>query len=199
MPRIVKRPEVRVREILDTARSLFVEKGYVQTTIEEIARTMSVAKGMVYHYFRSKEDIFDAVLQREIHELADEVRTQCFAIDGSALDKLHAFLSYLSGLLGREDLLFARLQPNECLHLFAQANVICVQELLPMVIDVVRQGMDEGVVRVYDPDTTALIMISGTFALALQHQVEPDSPRDMAALSAAGRDFYTRMLGIAPG
>jgi AcrR family transcriptional regulator len=41
---------------LDTAKGLFVEKGYGQTTIEDIARAMSVAKGMVYHYFRSKDE-----------------------------------------------------------------------------------------------------------------------------------------------
>jgi hypothetical protein len=114
-------------------------------------------------------------------------------------DKLHAFLNYLSVLLARDDLLFARLQPNECLHLYAQANVVCVQVLLPMIVAVIHQGIAESLVNVHDPETTALILISGTFALALQRQVLPDAPRDIAALGTAGRDFYTRMLGMAPG
>lgn len=195
MSRVVKKPEVRIREILDVAGALFLEKGYVQTTIEDIACAMSVAKGMVYHYFRSKDDIFEAVLEREVQEFAEDVRKKCFDIDGSAIDKLHAFWDYLSELLANDELLFVRLHQNECLPLHNQANLACMRLLLPMLTEVVKQGMAEGIVHVFSPDTAAMLLMNGTFALVLDAKEYLRVARN-GDLFAAGRDFYARMLGV---
>jgi hypothetical protein len=67
-----------------------------------------------------------------------------------------------------------------------------------MVVEVIRQGIAEGLVNVGAPDVTALILINGTFALALHRELAPQVTQDLAALSAAGRDFYARILGFAP-
>lgn len=57
-----KHPEVTVERILQTARRLFLEKGYEQTTIQDIVDNLDgLTKGAVYHHFRSKEEIFDAL------------------------------------------------------------------------------------------------------------------------------------------
>ncbi|MFC1513714.1 TetR/AcrR family transcriptional regulator [candidate division KSB1 bacterium] len=44
--------------ILDTAYKLFIEKGYKSVTTREIAKFAGVSKGVLYHYFESKEDLF---------------------------------------------------------------------------------------------------------------------------------------------
>lgn len=60
-----KYPEVTVEKILDAAQRLFLEKGYDNTTIQDIVNELDgLSKGAVYHHFKSKEVIMDAVSDR---------------------------------------------------------------------------------------------------------------------------------------
>ena len=60
-----KYPEVTVEKILDAAQRLFLEKGYENTTIQDIVGELGgLTKGAVYHHFKSKEEIMDAVNDR---------------------------------------------------------------------------------------------------------------------------------------
>jgi AcrR family transcriptional regulator len=62
-PRWRRRSEARPGEIVEAALSLFVEKGFAATRMDEIARLAGVTKGTVYLYFPSKEDLFHAVVE----------------------------------------------------------------------------------------------------------------------------------------
>lgn len=58
-------PEVTVERILDVSQRLFLEKGYDHTTIQDIVNGLDgLTKGAVYHHFKSKEEIMDAVSDR---------------------------------------------------------------------------------------------------------------------------------------
>ena len=66
-----KSPSVRARqadrrrsELVDAALRLFAEQGYRGTTIADIAAATGTAHGLVYHYFRSKEELLAAILNR---------------------------------------------------------------------------------------------------------------------------------------
>lgn len=60
-----KYPEVTVERILDVSQRLFLEKGYENTTIQDIVDELGgLTKGAVYHHFKSKEEIMDAVGDR---------------------------------------------------------------------------------------------------------------------------------------
>ena len=54
-----KYPEETVQKILDVSRTLFREKGYDHTTIQDIVNALGMSKGAVYHHFKSKEEIMD--------------------------------------------------------------------------------------------------------------------------------------------
>ena len=57
-----KYPEVTVERILDVSQRLFLEKGYDNTTIQDIVDELGgLSKGAIYHHFKSKEEIMDAV------------------------------------------------------------------------------------------------------------------------------------------
>lgn len=60
-----KNPEETVNRILDTAYRLFLEKGYEHTSIQDIINHLGgLSKGAIYHHFKSKEDILEAVTNR---------------------------------------------------------------------------------------------------------------------------------------
>lgn len=83
-----KYPEVTVEKILEVAQRLFMEKGYDNTTIQDIVNGMGgLTKGAVYHHFKSKEEIMDAVGNRMFMENNpfDKVRNRS---DLNGLEKL---------------------------------------------------------------------------------------------------------------
>lgn len=60
-----KYPEVTEERILEAAQRLFLEKGYDNTTIQDIVDQLGgLTKGAVYHHFKSKEEILNAVSDR---------------------------------------------------------------------------------------------------------------------------------------
>ena len=66
------------RKIFETSMKLFAEKGYENTSIEEITATVGVAKGTLYYHFASKEEIFNLVTNnfeiapKELVDLANQ-------------------------------------------------------------------------------------------------------------------------------
>jgi AcrR family transcriptional regulator len=65
-----ERRAATVGSIEDAARWLFAQRGFAETTIDDIAARAGVAKGAVYHHFASKEEIFTRVLESIQAELA---------------------------------------------------------------------------------------------------------------------------------
>lgn len=57
--------EARRNQLLDVARRLFAERGMERTSIKDIAAATGVAQGLIYHYFRGKDDLFWAILERD--------------------------------------------------------------------------------------------------------------------------------------
>ncbi|HET9040111.1 MAG TPA: TetR/AcrR family transcriptional regulator [Gemmatimonadales bacterium] len=63
LPRWHRRPEARPREILDAALAAFVADGYEGATIADVARRAGVSPGLVVHYYRTKAELFAAVIE----------------------------------------------------------------------------------------------------------------------------------------
>lgn len=62
--RIVKTATERKAELVECALALFLSKGYEATTIADILARTRLSKGAFYHHFTSKEDIFEAAMER---------------------------------------------------------------------------------------------------------------------------------------
>lgn len=60
--RVSKAPEERKQEILEVAANLFIEKGYYNVSVEEIAEKIGIVKGTCYRYFSTKQELFLAAL-----------------------------------------------------------------------------------------------------------------------------------------
>lgn len=61
-----RRKEARPGELLDAALSLFVNKGFSATKVEDVAASAGVSKGTLFLYFSSKEDLFKAVIRANL-------------------------------------------------------------------------------------------------------------------------------------
>ena len=78
-PRYQRRKEDRPQEITAAAFEAFAENGYAKTRVEEVARRAGVSKGLLYLYFKTKEELFKAVIKsvviRRVDALMDNVAT----------------------------------------------------------------------------------------------------------------------------
>lgn len=59
-----KYPEQTIEQILSASAKLFIENGYEKTTIQDIMDELKLSKGAIYHHFKSKEEILNAVLNK---------------------------------------------------------------------------------------------------------------------------------------
>src|SRR5262245_37161393 len=93
MVRVVKKPEERRREIVSASRNLFLMQGYENTTMQDVMETLQIAKGTAYHYFKSKEELLEAVVEDMIVEYMDGVEKVLNECRGNALDKMKTLVA----------------------------------------------------------------------------------------------------------
>ena len=79
------------RFILETARNVFIEKGYKNVTMKDIVEACEISRGGLYLYFASTAEIFMEVLRMESEE-ADDVFSDSITEDATAADILALFL-----------------------------------------------------------------------------------------------------------
>jgi AcrR family transcriptional regulator len=58
-------------QILKAAMSLFCEKGYHSTSIEDVAKQAQISKGLLYHYFKGKEDLLSAIVDMRVNDVLE--------------------------------------------------------------------------------------------------------------------------------
>lgn len=81
-PRYQRRKEDRPQEITEAAFAAFAEKGFTATKVEDVARRAGVSKGLLYLYFKTKEELFKAVIRSVVMPRVDELTR---ALDSSEL------------------------------------------------------------------------------------------------------------------
>jgi AcrR family transcriptional regulator len=77
--------------ILDAARAVFSRDGYASSSVDDVAAEAGIAKGTVYLYFKSKEDMYLAALLRDVKEFGDAARVEMDR-EPTLLEKIKAFL-----------------------------------------------------------------------------------------------------------
>ena len=83
--------EFRQSEIITAARKVFAEKGYIAATVDEIATLAALAKGTIYVYFESKEQIYNAVLENDLDALR-ALTLEKIASAKTAREKISAYI-----------------------------------------------------------------------------------------------------------
>ena len=85
----VEQSEVTQGALLRVARELFTDKGYANTATEDIVQRAGVTRGALYHHFRDKEDLFQAVFEDAERGLVETVRA---AVASAQTDPWQGFL-----------------------------------------------------------------------------------------------------------
>lgn len=212
MARIVKATEVRRGELLDCAQTLFFERGYERTTMNDIVARAGVSKGGLYHHFESKEALLEALAARTAQATVARFDDVLAAPGLGALERLNAFFARARAIKVAEapalratyDSLFR--PENTLLYLRIHAAVNPV--IAPVLARILEQGRQEGVFDVPDPLAAAEIVlqlgttIQAAMGRALAAVGTEDAAGAIAALEARLR-FHglavERILGLPAG
>ena len=82
--------EVVKKEIIERAQELFQQFGLKKTTMDEIALACGKAKSTLYHYFNSKEEVFEEVVRMEVRNLRLIVKSKVDEVN-TVKDKMNAY------------------------------------------------------------------------------------------------------------
>ena len=90
--RDVKEPEIRRAEIMDAAMMLFMEKGYTNTTTQDIVDKVNISRGLLYYHFKNKEDILYCLIEQYSDRLLKDIYIITYDEDKTAIEKLRSFI-----------------------------------------------------------------------------------------------------------
>ncbi len=113
-PRFRRRKEDRPQEITEAALHAFAEKGYAATRVDDVAKKAGVSKGLLYLYFKTKEDLFKAVIRSFVVPRIDALRDIIDNADMSSEEFLRGpFLEFVKTLPGSPISILVRLMISE--------------------------------------------------------------------------------------
>ena len=159
MPREIKAYEKRKAEMVAAAWSLFSEKGYDRTTVNAIIEKLGVSKGTFYHYFTSKEDILDAVVD-SITEAGFQVVAPILEDAAlSAIDKLNQYIKAarawrLTNIDAIKEVMRI-IYRDENIIIRHKMHAHSVSRVAPLFTQLIQQGINEGVFKNEYPEETA--------------------------------------------
>ena len=165
--RIVKEYAERKKEIMDTAKALFYQNGYTNTSVNFIIETIGISKGTFYYYFKSKEDLLDNIVEEFTHEIIAKMEP---IIDDTSLDaitKLNKFYRQ-AGIYKAENINIIKtivnaLYNDNNLLLQHKMNHRSVDIMIPLISKIFKQGKKEGKFDIEFPEATArIILLFGT-------------------------------------
>lgn len=175
MPTRQEQKEQRRQEILYTALDLFVKKGYAATKITDIAKEASMSVGLLFHYFESKEKLYEELVKMGLQGTTYPGAQSCeHAIDffKQFAEQLFAYMKQ-QPYIAKMFVLMADAQqsagiPESIREIAMQVNTI------EQFVSIVEWGQKEGSIRQGNPLTLSNAFWCSIQGIAEQYAVHPE-------------------------
>lgn len=194
--------EITKAELVEKAALLFQERGYDQTTINDIIWSVGVSKGAFYHHFASKDEILEEITKEYIRNLIAKVGAIANENGPNALEKLNRIIVIISAGKYQDKNISSILSRS----LSSLDNARAIIKLQEMVIEnacghyekIIRQGIDEGLFDVAEPEITARLYLRFMYAIKVEmHQCLEEGVLEEKFDYFS--DIHRRVLGIKKG
>ncbi len=183
--------------ILDAMRALFQEGKAGTASVSDIAKKAGIAKGGLYYYFRSKEDVLDALLEREYADIIASCDAVVAKSQGSAIAKLALLLqSYRGAYVDASMDEYLHMPQNAALHQKSLAQIL--SSLSQIISRIIEQGIADGDFSCAYPLAYAQIIMS-VFTFLLDPGIFPWTAAETAEKMKALADLLEKGLGTAKG
>jgi AcrR family transcriptional regulator len=186
--------ELRKNQILDGAKKLIARNGYYETHVEDILREVKIGKGTFYLYFKNKEDLFIAILERFLDEWEGTVLGAL--ADTGQQDLRTYFLTLITRSLQffkqNEDLcnIYLRIGPGIS-DIFETYIERFEQKLLKYVTDELIKGVDAALFRKdLDIKVMANILVGAHLRIAYYYFVLKKGKRGNPSIDRIAEEFF---------
>jgi TetR/AcrR family transcriptional regulator, cholesterol catabolism regulator len=151
----------RRHEIFSASVHLFLEKGFQETSMQEIARAAGMGKSSLYDYFKTKDDILVSVVEDELYDLGERARIIA-SQDLPAVERLRQVMrAHLEYLLENKEFYTTLLVEVQRLGLEAQRRLQVKRHVYQdLLCDLVEKGIQEGTFRPVTPLLAARTILS---------------------------------------
>lgn len=150
--------------ILQVAQDVVLEKGYRDTSMDEIAARVGIAKGTLYLHFAKKEDLMFAFFEREMQQILQAIEQQPVSAEMSAQAKLESIVSIMhkdpSGK--RANLLYILFNSEDFKITLQQKSLDTLQRISEKVMSYLEEGKARGE---FDPDIPTGILVNSFFSV----------------------------------
>ena len=153
-----KYPQRTVEKILEVSLALFNEKGYEKTTIQDIVNALGMSKGAIYHHFKSKDEIIEALSERCYHN-DTQMELLRNASDKTGIEKLRAIIyrQIQNEEKKQIDTISINLWKNPKIFMSGMAENLSVNSQI--VERILKEGMEDGSIRSQDPLCAAQVLM----------------------------------------
>ena len=139
----MKKGERRKQDLLNIAYRMFIEKGYDNTSVDDIIIEAGIAKGTYYYYFESKEATLEAVIEMMI-EKAENIAKAALMNPVPIPQKL-ASVVYAFQPNKDEIVITDVLERKENIVMHDKIGKKIVEVAVPILSDIVREGIAQGI------------------------------------------------------
>lgn len=163
MARTVKKADERREEIIKAARELFHSREYEKATMQDLMKTLNIAKGTIYHYFSSKEDLLEAVVKDLIDEelrKKEALIEDCRRRNLDAVESIRMLATADRMAEENEQILDMLHQPGNII-LHARQLGRYLTQLAPIYAAVIEEGRDQGAFKTDHPLECAEFLLAG--------------------------------------
>lgn len=158
--RIVKSPEDRREEILECAAKLFLTYGFQKTKVEDIVKELNISKGLAFYYFKTKEELIDAVIDRMSKKAAAPAIEIIKSSDIFPL-KLAKFVQYYVKFAMEFKENFRLMINSDKLKVMARFRDSIFGEIMPYFAKLADEGIEQGHVKNQDAANSMIIIVTG--------------------------------------
>ena len=200
-PKWRRRKEARPAEIIAAAARLFADHGFAATKLDDVARLAGVAKGSIYLYFATKEELFRAVVRSAVVPQMQVVRGMAEAFEGTIAELIPRVLSGAASILGRPDVFaVVRMVIGESRN-FPDLAEIWHDEVVSPVFTafsgVIARAQARGEVGEGDPRLYAFSVVGPLFMAAMFRDVFKQASDDLPDLARlAGQHAHCLFHGF---
>jgi AcrR family transcriptional regulator len=201
---------VRRDAFIDAAQRLMQTTGYEEMSIQDVLDELDASRGAFYHYFASKEDLLEAVVERMTDAATATLGPVVSDPDLSALEKFDGvFTGIARWKAERTELLMALtrvwLSDDNAIvrEKFRRGLVL---RLTPLLSTIVRQGVAEGLFTASSPDHVSRVLVSliqGANEVAIElffaRQAGTITFDEVERSLAAYAEAFERIIGTSPG
>jgi AcrR family transcriptional regulator len=201
---------VRRDAILDVAERLIRTSGYEQMSIQDIQNELDASRGAIYHYFGSKADILEAVIERMTTTVMVVIEPVTASHDLSPLEKLQrVFVVASQWKIERRELMLAVAQAWYSDHnalVRDRLRTVVTAHLTPLIAEILREGKAHGDFAMSSADHAAAILVGllldtgeAVKDLLFAHRAGGVSFQEAEEFVAAYNEAFERILGVSPG